>query len=169
MQSSPSSSSSWYHAASTDLTDPLSPSISIVHCSRRSSRLYPVSAQSCCIYILAGRPCLCSSMWRGPQEYITYEFVFTSPAVSRKSGSSRVFVIGGRWPYSCCSVGCCLQGLFNTARRILVQLPSSFFSLRLVSVYVVHPYISIETTAAWKNCVLFYWSGLTSIWPIAYR
>ena len=32
--------------------------------------------------------CLCSSMWRGPQEYITYELVPTSPAVSRMSGSS---------------------------------------------------------------------------------
>ena len=32
--------------------------------------------------------CLCTSMWRGPQEYITYELVPTSPAVSRMSGSS---------------------------------------------------------------------------------
>ena len=32
--------------------------------------------------------CLCSSLWRGPQEYITYELVPTSPAVSRMSGSS---------------------------------------------------------------------------------
>ena len=30
--------------------------------------------------------CLCSSMWRGQQEYIAYEFVFTSPAVSRRFG-----------------------------------------------------------------------------------
>ena len=33
-----------------------------------------------CEYI--GSSCLCSSMWRGPQEYITYEFVLTSSAVS---------------------------------------------------------------------------------------
>ena len=32
--------------------------------------------------------CLCLSMWRGPQEYITYESVLTSPAVSHMSGSS---------------------------------------------------------------------------------
>ena len=31
-----------------------------------------------------------------------------------------VFVMGGRWLYSCCSVGCCLQDLFNIARIILV-------------------------------------------------
>ena len=29
--------------------------------------------------------CLCLSMGRGPQEYVTYEFVPTSPAVSRMS------------------------------------------------------------------------------------
>ena len=32
--------------------------------------------------------CLCSSLWKGPQEYITYELVPTSPAVFRMSGSS---------------------------------------------------------------------------------
>ena len=31
-----------------------------------------------------------------------------------------VFVMGGRWPYSCRFVGCCLQVLFNTAGSILV-------------------------------------------------
>ena len=31
-----------------------------------------------------------------------------------------VFVMGGRWPYSSCFVGCCLQDLFNIACSILV-------------------------------------------------
>ena len=63
-----------------------------------------------------------------------------------------VFVMGGKWLYSCCLfVGCCLQDLFNIARSMLVQLPSSFFSIHLVRVHVVHPYISIDTTAAWKK------------------
>ena len=35
--------------------------------------------------------CLCSSLWRGSQENVTYEFVFNSPAVSRMSGSSDWF------------------------------------------------------------------------------
>ena len=38
-----------------------------------------------------------------------------------------VFVMGSRWPYNWCFVGCCLQDLFSIARSILVQLPSSFF------------------------------------------
>ena len=36
-------------------------------------------------------------------------------------------------------------------RSILVQFPSSFFSIRIVSVHVVHPYYRIDTTAAWKK------------------
>ena len=62
-----------------------------------------------------------------------------------------VFVIGGRWPYSWCLVGCCRQDLFKIARSILVSLPSSVFSSRFVSVHVVHPYSSIDVTAAWKK------------------
>ena len=62
-----------------------------------------------------------------------------------------VFVMGGRWLYSCCWVRCCLQDLFNIVRSILVKLPSSFFSIFLVSVHVAHPYSSMETTVAWKK------------------
>ena len=86
---------------------PLSPPVSIVHRSREvfkaiscigTELLYIGSSCSCCLY---------SSMWRGPQEYIAYEFVLTSSAVSCISGSSNliVFVMDGRWPYSCCFVG----------------------------------------------------------------
>ena len=31
-----------------------------------------------------------------------------------------VFVMGGRWPYSWCLVGCCHQDLFDIARNILL-------------------------------------------------
>ena len=62
-----------------------------------------------------------------------------------------VFMMGGKWPYSCCFVGCCLHDLFNIAHNILAELLSSFFSTCLVSVHVVHPYSSIDTTAASKK------------------
>ena len=65
-----------------------------------------------------------------------------------------VLVIGGRWPYNYCFVGCCFQDLFMIARSILVQLPSRFFSIRFISVHVVHPYSSIDTTAAWKKSMI---------------
>ena len=57
-----------------------------------------------------------------------------------------VLEIGDRWPYNSCSVRCCFEDLFNIAHSNLVQLPSS-----LVNVYLVHPYNSMNTTAAWKK------------------
>ena len=55
----------------------------------RSSGLHPVSALSCCMYVCPSlTSSLCSSLRKGPREYITYEFVPTSPAVSCMSGSS---------------------------------------------------------------------------------
>ena len=62
-----------------------------------------------------------------------------------------IFVLGGKWPYNCCFVRCCLKNLFNIARYILVWLTSSFFSIRLIGVHIVHPYSNIDTTAAWKK------------------
>ena len=62
-----------------------------------------------------------------------------------------VLEIGSRWPYTCCFIGYCIQDLFNIARSILVQFLSSFFSIRLVSVHVVHPYSRIDTNTAWKK------------------
>ena len=59
--------------------------------------------------------------------------------------------MGGWWPYSCCFMGCCLQDEFNIACSLFVLLPSSFFSIRLVSVHIVHLYSSIDTTTSWKK------------------
>ena len=89
-----------------------------------SSRLHPVSAQL--LYIGSSWSfCLCSSMWRGPLEYIAYEFVLTSPAVSRMSGS-------------------------------LCNCNQAFSPIRLVSVHIVHPYSSINTTADWKKSAFYF-------------
>ena len=87
----------------------------------RSSRLHPLSVQSFSIYKFSWSSNLCSSMCGGPQDYITYEFVPTSPAVSRMSGLSNLdsFRDGRLCPYSSCFVGCYLQDLFNIARSTL--------------------------------------------------
>ena len=71
-----------------DIPDPLSPHLPIIHCFQQILR-----ATSCIgtklLYVGSSwTSCLCSSMWRGPQAYITYELVLTSPAVSRVSASS---------------------------------------------------------------------------------
>ena len=57
------------------------PSISSI-----ASGLHPVSAQSCCTYVLAGHPAFA----RPCEGYVTHEFVPTSPAVSHMSGSSNL-------------------------------------------------------------------------------
>ena len=80
-------SSSSCHATSTDIPDLFSPPFSIVHSfwqffkatSRIGTELLYVGS--------SWSSCLCSSMWRGPQECISYDFVLTSPAVSCMSGA----------------------------------------------------------------------------------
>ena len=121
--------------------------------SGRSSGLHPESSHSCCMCVRAGRPAFARP----------YVGVHRSTSLMSSSLLLQqcpaclvcltwiVFVMGGRWPYSWYLVGCCRQDLLNIARNILVYLPSSFFSSRLVSVQVVHPYSSIDTTAAWKG------------------
>ena len=94
--------------------------------------------------------CLCSSIWWGPQEYVTDEFILLlhqNPACLVRL-TWIVFVMGGKWLYSYCFVGCCPQDLFNIPRSILV---TSFLSIRLVRFHIVHPFSSIDMNAAWKK------------------
>ena len=119
----------------------------------RSSRLHPVSSHSCWMYVRAGRPAFDRpyvGVHRSTSLMSSSLLLQQCPACLVRL-TWIVFVMGGRWPYSCCLVVCCRQDLFNIAHSILVLLPSSFFSSRLVSVQVVHPFSSIDTTAAWKK------------------
>ena len=50
--------------------------------------------------------CLCTSMWWGPQEYIIYELVPISPAVSRSSGSFNFDSFRDAW-YVAVQLGFC--------------------------------------------------------------
>ena len=83
--------------------------------SGRSSGLHPVSSHSCCMYVRAGRPAFARP----------YVGVHSSTSLMSSSLLLQqcpaclarltwiVFVMGGRWPYSGCLVGCCCQDLFN--------------------------------------------------------
>ena len=87
-----------------------------------SSGLHPVSSQSCCMYVRAGRPAFVRP----------YEGVYWSTSLMSSSLLLQqcptclvrltwiVFVMGGKWPYSWCFEGCCLHILFNIARSIFV-------------------------------------------------
>ena len=118
-----------------------------------SSGLHPISSHSCSMYVRAGRPAFAwpyAGVHRSTS-LMSSSLLLQQCPVCLVRLTCIVFVMGGRWPYSWWFVGCCCQDLFNIARSILVQLPSSFFFSRLVSVQVVHPYSSIDTTAAWKK------------------
>ena len=83
-------SSSSCRAASTDIPDPLTPLLSIVYCLwlvfRATSRILTEL-----LYVCSSWPsCFCSAICGGPWEYITYELVPASLAVSCVSGSSNL-------------------------------------------------------------------------------
>ena len=80
--------------------------------SDRSSGIHPVSSQSCCMYVIAGRPAF-AQLYEGVQ---WRTLMMSSSLLLQQYPACLVwltliiFVMGGRWPYNCCFVGCCLQG-----------------------------------------------------------
>ena len=93
----------------------------------RSSRIHPISAQSCCMQIQAGRPAFarpCEGVHRSTSLTSSSLLLQLCPACLVRL-ILIVFVMDGRWPYSCCFVSCCFVSccfhyLFNIARSILV-------------------------------------------------
>ena len=116
------SSSSSCRAASTDIPDPLSSLLPIVHHLWQVFRATLVSSHSCCMYVRAGRPAF-AQPYVGVHRSIS---LMNSSLLLQQCPACLVrltlivFVIGGRWPYRWCLVGCCHQDLFNIARNILV-------------------------------------------------
>ena len=91
--------------------------------SGRSSGLHPVSSHSCCMYIRASRPAFTRTTYVGVHR--STSLMSSSLLLQQCSAclvrlTRIVFVMGDRWPYSWCLVGCCRQELFNIARNILV-------------------------------------------------
>ena len=89
--------------------------------SGRSSVQHPVSSHSCWMYVCAGRPAFarpCVGVHKSTSLMSSFLLLQQCPACLVRL-TWIVFVMGGRWPYSLCFVGCCLQDLFNIARNIL--------------------------------------------------
>ena len=85
----------------------------------RSSGL---SSHSCCMYVIAGRPAFA---WPYTRVHRSTSLTSSSLLLQQCPAclirlTCIVFVIGGKWPYSWCLVGCCRQDLFNIALNILV-------------------------------------------------
>ena len=91
------SSSLSCHAASADLPDILPLPFSIVYRPRLVHKSTSRIGTELLYISSSWSSCSCSSVWRGPQEYIAYESVPTSPAVSCWSGSSNLDSLRDRW------------------------------------------------------------------------
>ena len=141
--------SSSYRVAGTDIPDPLSPLLPIIH------RLWQVFWATSRIftqllYVRAGSPAFARpyvEIHRSTSLMSSSLFLQQCPAYLVRL-TWIVFVMGGRQPYSWCLVGCCCQDLLTA---FLCNCYLASFSSRLVSVQVVHPYSSIDTTTAWKR------------------
>ena len=88
----------------------------------RSSGQHPVSSHSCWMYVRAGCPAFarpCVGVHKSTSLMSSSLLLQQCPACLVRL-TWIVFVIGGRWLYSWCLVGCCRQDLFKIARSILV-------------------------------------------------
>ena len=115
-------SSSSCRAGSTDIPDPLSPLFPVVHRLRQVFRTTSVSSHSCWMYVRAGHPAFarpCVGVHNSTSIMSSSLLLQQCPACLFCL-TWIVFVIGGRWPYSWCLVGCCRQDLFKIARSIFV-------------------------------------------------
>ena len=110
------------HVASTDILDPLSPLLLIVHrfwqVLRATSRiltelLYVGSSWSSCFARLYEGVHMRTSLTSSSLLLQQFPACLVRLALID-------FVMGGRWLYSWCFVGCCLQDFFKIARSILV-------------------------------------------------
>ena len=88
----------------------------------RSSGLHPVSSHSCWMYVRAGCPAFArpyAGVHRSTSLMSSSLLLQQCPACLVRL-TYIVFMMGGKWPYSWCLVGCCRQDLFNIALNILV-------------------------------------------------
>ena len=85
----------------------------------RSSGQQPLSSHSCWMYVRAGRPAFarpCVGIHKSTSLMSSSLLLQQCPACLVRL-TWIVFVIGGRWPYSWCLVGCCCQDFELTKKR----------------------------------------------------
>ena len=138
--------------------------------SGRFSGPHPISSHSCCMYVLAGRPAL-ARPYVGVQRstsLMSLSLLLQQCPARLVHLTCIVFMMGGRWPYSWCFVGCCRQDCSRLLATFLCSCHlASSSAVLLASKWCIHTAVSIRQLPG-RNCVSFYRSGLISIWPIAY-
>ena len=80
-----------------DLPNPLPPPLSIIHYFRQVFKAMSCIGTELLNVGPSWTSCFCLSIWGGPQEYVTYEFISTSPVVSRMFGSSKLDSFRDGW------------------------------------------------------------------------
>ena len=88
----------------------------------RCSGLHPISSHRCCMYVRAGHPAFAwpyAGVHRSTSVMSSFLLLQQCHACLARL-TCIVFMMGGKWPYSWCLVGCCRQDLFNIALNILV-------------------------------------------------
>ena len=83
--------------------------------SGRSSGLHPISSHSCWMYVHAGCPAF-ARPYVGVHKstsLMSLSLLLQQCPACLVRQTWILFVIGGRWPYSWCLVGCCRQDLFK--------------------------------------------------------
>ena len=90
--------------------------------SGRSSGLNAVSSHSFWMYVRAGRPAFARSYVgvHKSTSLISSSLLLQQCPACLVRLTWIVFVMGSKWPYSLCLVGCCHQDLSSIARSILV-------------------------------------------------
>ena len=86
----------------------------------RSSGQHPVSSHSCWMYVCDGRPAFarpCVGVHKSTSLMSSSLLLQQCPACLVRL-TWIVFVIGGRWPYSWCLVGCCRRDLFKCIQEL---------------------------------------------------
>ena len=82
--------------------------------SGRSSGLHPISSYSCCMYVLASRPAFArpSVGVHRSTSLMSSSLLLQQCLACLVRLTWIVFVMGGRWLYNWCFMGCCRQDLF---------------------------------------------------------
>ena len=89
-----------------------------------SSGLHPIFSQSCSMYVRAGRPAFARpyvGVHRSTSLMSSSLLLQQCPACLVHL-TWIVFMMEGRWSYSWCFVGCCLQELFNKNLKIYIYI-----------------------------------------------
>ena len=104
--------------------------------SGRSSGLHPVSSYSCCMYVRAGRPAFARPYVgvHRSTSLMSWSLLLQQCPACLVRLTWIVFVMGGRWLYSWCLVGCCRHDLFIYNSHIFTLNSTKLKTLRKTSI-----------------------------------